>query len=247
VRQQAIDLKDFPSLVAKRFGVYNINPLGSHFSSTDTEYLEAFCKAMEKAGCHIVDLGLSGRNFCDPDMSKREEAVEYGKRWIDISAIIQSPSVRQHLSGHVQPNLTLAVDSLSRLAEYGARRNVVVNLENDNPIAEDPFFLVEVIQRVSSHYLRALPDFGNSLMRHDEAYNERAVKAMFRYAYNMAHVKDAVSSDDGRLVPVDVAKMFDIAKDSGYQGYFSMEYDIDAGDPFDGTKKLIQQSLRYLT
>jgi sugar phosphate isomerase/epimerase len=84
-------------------------------------------------------------------------------------------------------------------------------------------------------------------MRHDEAYNERAVKAMFRYAYNMAHVKDAVSSDDGRLVPVDVAKMFDIAKDSGYQGYFSMEYDIDAGDPFDGTKKLIQQSLRYLT
>jgi len=30
-------------------------------------------------------------------------------------------------------------ESLKRVAEYGAAKNVVVNMENDNPKSEDPF------------------------------------------------------------------------------------------------------------
>jgi sugar phosphate isomerase/epimerase len=73
------------------------------------------------------------------------------------------------------------------------------------------------------------------------------VTAMFKYAYGMAHVKDSVRSEDGKLYSVDVQRMFAIAKASGYRGYFSMEYDTGSGDPLQGTEKLVQESLKYLT
>lgn len=245
---QAMDLKDFPAFVIKKFGVYNINPLSSHFRSTDSAYLDEFREAVEKSGSHMVGLGLSGGSFYDSDPSKRKAAVDYGKKWIDIAVVVKSPSVRQHVSGHkgAKPDVALAAESLGQLADYGSKRNIIVNLENDNPVAEDPFFLVDVIERVNSPYLRALPDFGNSLERHDAAYNEKAVTAMFKYAYSMCHVKDTVRSE-GKHYTVDLSKMFAIAKASGYRGYFSMEYDTGSGDPIEGTVRLVQQSLKYLT
>jgi hypothetical protein len=72
-----------------------------------------------------------------------------------------------------KPDVVLACESLGQLAEYGSRRNIVVNLENDNAVSEDPFFLTAVIENVKSPYLRALPDFGNSLMGHDAEFNGR--------------------------------------------------------------------------
>jgi hypothetical protein len=45
---------------------------------------------------------------------------------------------------------------------------------------------------------------------------------------------------------VDLKKMFGIARESSYRGYFSMEFDTDAGDPFHGTQALVEQTLRYM-
>jgi hypothetical protein len=56
-----------------------INPLSAHFSSTDPVYLEAFREAVEKAGSHIVDLGLGDGVFYDTDASKRKAGVDYGR------------------------------------------------------------------------------------------------------------------------------------------------------------------------
>jgi len=183
-----------------------------------------------------------------PDAATRKDGIDYGSKWIDIARVIGSPSVRQHVSGAkgAKPDVALAAESLGQLAEYGSKRNIIVNLENDNPIAEDPFFLVSLIQKVNSPYLRALPDFGNSLIGHDPEYNDRAVRAMFKYAYSMCHVKDTVQGKAGERATVDLKKMFGIARESSYRGYFSMEFDTDAGDPFQGTQTLVQETLQYM-
>ncbi|MFZ0594952.1 MAG: sugar phosphate isomerase/epimerase family protein [Bryobacteraceae bacterium] len=243
-----MDLKEFAGMVAKRFNVYNINPLADHFSSTDSAYLDTFRTEVERAKSHVVDLGLAGKNFYDPNRSERDAAVAYGRKWIDIARHIGSPSVRQHI--HARPgvarNVPLAADSLRRLVDYGAERNIIVNLENDSAVSEDPYFLISVIRKVNSPYLRALPDFGNSMQGHDAEYNERAVKAMFGYAYGMCHVKNIITAKGGRVYRVDLGKMFAIARASSYRGYFSMEYDTASGDPFEGTDTLIEETLKYL-
>jgi sugar phosphate isomerase/epimerase len=242
-----MDMKEFPAFVVEKFGVYNVNPLLSHFSSTDPAYLESFRQALAQAHSHIVDFGLPGRCFATADTSTAEAAVRDGCQWIDIAVGVGSPSVRQHLSAQKgqQPDLDAAVRNLARLADYGGKRNVVVNLENDNATWEDPFFIVKAVEKVNHPYLRTLPDFGNSIAKYGEQGNEKAVAAMLKHAFNMCHVKDAVQFE-GKTYQVDLSRMFAVTRESSYRGYFSMEFDTNGGDAFAGTTKLINETLKYL-
>jgi sugar phosphate isomerase/epimerase len=243
----AMDITGFARFVSEQFGVFNINPLLAHFRSTELAYLQTFRRELEQAHSHIVDLGLGGKQFYAGDPSLRHMAVEYGRHGIDVAVQVGSPSVWQHVSGAEKPDVERAAESLGQLAEYGAKRNIVVNLENDNPVPEDPFFLVSVIEKVDNPYLRALPDFGNSLIGHDNDYNRRAMAAMLPHAYNMCHVKDVVADHQGRQSHVDLGTLFNLAKQSGFKGYFSMEYETEGGNPIAGTKQLVEASLRYLS
>jgi sugar phosphate isomerase/epimerase len=244
-----MDMKEFPAFIAETFGVFNVNPLLDHFSSTDPDYLDAFRVALEKARSHIVDLGLSGGRFYAADAAVRQSAVAVAQKRVDIAVQLGSPSVRQHVNGHSgeKPDVSLAAASLAGLAEYGAKKNIAINLENDSPGAEDPFFLVAVIEKVNNPYLRALPDFGNSLIGHDNEYNKKAVRGMLTHAFNMCHVKDIVEDDAGKRYHVDLAAMFKLAKETSYQGFFSMEFETKEGDPTTGTKRLVEETLQHLS
>jgi len=244
-----LDAKDFAAMAVERFGIHNINPLTSHFRSTDPAYLEELRNAVAKAGSHIVDLGHGGRPFYHPDKAKRQAAIEFGKKGVDIALAIGCPSSRQHINGApgVKADVALAAESLGELAAYGEKKNIVINLENDAAVAESPFFLVAVIEKVRSPYLRALPDFANSLNLGGGAEeNYKGVAAMFKHVFNMAHVKDASADEKGQIQPVDLARLFGIAKQAVYRGYFSIEAELP-GDPFANTAKVMEETLQYLT
>ena len=104
----------------------------------------------------------------------------------------------------------------------------------------------QVIDRVNSPWLRALPDFGNSLAAHDEDFAYRAIEAMFSHAYGICHVKDGEVTEDGKAVRVDLARTFAILKKSGYKGYCSIEYDA-RGDPYKTTADLVEQTVKLLS
>jgi sugar phosphate isomerase/epimerase len=249
-QKPGMDLKEFAGMVANKFGVHNIAPLAAHLHSTDSAYLDAFRESVAQAGSHLVDLGLGGKSFWDPDAAKRQEAVDFGKHGIDLALILGSPSMRQHLGAPsgVKPDLELASQTLGRLAEYGAAKNILVNLENDNLRNEDPFFITQVVEKVGSPYLRSLPDFGNTLSNGDAGYNERGVAAMLKHAYGICHVKDQLVTESGKSYKVDLPKMFQLAKASGFRGYFVMEWDGDPGeDPYQGTERLVAETLKFLS
>jgi sugar phosphate isomerase/epimerase len=244
-----MDAKDFAAMAVERFGIHNINPLSAHFSSTEPAYLEQLRNAVAKAGSHIVDLGHGGRAFYHPDKVKRQAAIEFGKKGVDMAVLLGSPSVRQHLNAApgVKEDVNLTAETLGALAEYGEKKNIVINLENDAPVGEGPFFLVAVMEKVRSPYLRGLPDFANSMNPSgDVELNYKGVTAMFRHVFNMAHVKTAYAGENGKVYEVDLARLFGIAKKAGYRGYFSMEADMP-GDPFVNTKKLVDATLQYLS
>lgn len=67
---------------------------------------------------------------------------------------------------------------------------------------------------------------------------------MFRNAYGICHVKDALQYGKS-LFRVDLAQMLQIAKDAKFSGYFSMECDSD-DDPFELTQRLIESTLTAL-
>jgi sugar phosphate isomerase/epimerase len=242
-----IDLTDFPAMIAKRFDIHNVELLGQHFRSTEPAYLVELRSAVKSAGSHVVNIPTNiGASVYDPDSAKRAAAIQAAKKWIDIAAAIDCPSVRVHVqrAGNAALDVSLAADTLGKVAEYGASKSVVVNLENDDLVSEDAFFLVKVIDQVNSPWLRALPDFCNSMLGGNEQFNYDAVTAMFRRAYNIAHLKDS-EVESGKVFRVDIGRTLGIAKASGYKGYFSVEWEGE-GDAYVETGRLIQESLRYL-
>jgi sugar phosphate isomerase/epimerase len=242
-----MQLTEFPAMVRERFNLRNIEPLDSHFHSLEPAYLGELRNAVEKAGCRVINIPAGVRaSLYDPDAAKRKTGVDNAKKWVDAAVALGSPSIRVHIQGArgVQPDVARAAESLRTIAGYGAEKNIVINLENDDPKTEDAFYLVKVIEAVNSPYLHGLPDFCNSMLNGNEKYNYDSVAAMFAHAYNISHVKDS-EVDNGKVFRVDVGKTFVIAKQAGYRGYFSMEWEGEGG-PYEGTQKLIDASMKYL-
>lgn len=246
---QQMQLKDFAAHVAEKFDVHHIEPWSPIFPSTNPKYLDEFRAAVEKAKSSVVDIAVDGGySQYAMDATVREKAVKASNDWIDVGATLGSPSIRTHIDGakDSKPDVGRCADTLSRVAEYAAKKNVVVSLENDNPVSEDPFFIVQVIEKVNSPWLRALPDFGNSLAAHDERFQDRAMEAMFSHAYSICHVKDGEVDEQGKASHVDLAKTFSILKKHGYKGYCSIEYDAP-GDPYKATAELVKATIKYLS
>ena len=248
-RAQQMELKDFAAHVVEKFNVHHIEPWSPVFPSTDPKYLDQFRLAVEKAGSSVVDIAVDGRHSqYAVDAAERAASVTATNQWIDVASALASPSIRTHIDGakNSKPDVGRAADTLARNAEYGAKKNVVVHLENDNPESEDPFFIVQVIEKVNSPWLKALPDFGNSLAAHDEAFQDRAMDAMFAHAYGICHVKDGEVDDQGKASHVDLQKAFAALKKHDYKGFCSIEYDAP-GDPYKPTTDLIEATIKYLS
>ncbi|HEY6267650.1 MAG TPA: sugar phosphate isomerase/epimerase family protein [Candidatus Acidoferrum sp.] len=244
-----MEMKEFAAHVSAKFNIKKIEPWSPHFRSLDKGYLEELRAGVAKAGGAIVNMAVDGEHSpYAMDSAERERAVADSKQWIDVAVTIGSPSVRTHIpaANDSKPDVERTAESLKRVAEYGAAKNVVVHLENDDAVSEDPFFIVKVIERVNSPWLRALPDFGNSVAAHDDDYAYKGVDEMFAHAYGISHVKETEEGEQGKIAHVDLAKTFAIAKKHGYKGYFSMEWD-SPGDPYAGTAGLIEKTLKNLS
>src|SRR5882762_5094586 len=244
-----MELKEFAAHVSAKFNIKRIEPWSEHFRSMDKAYLEELRAAVAQAGGAIVNIAGDGEHSpYAADGTERERAIAFNKQWIDAAVAIGSPSVRTNIppAKDSKPDLERTAESLERVAEYGAAKNVVVNLENDNGVSEDPYFLVKVIEKVNSKWLYALPDFGNSLAAYEEEYAYWGIDGMFSNAYNISHVKETEVGEKGKIARVDLAKTFGIAKRHGYKGYFSMEWD-SPGDPYAGTAGLIEKTLQNLS
>ena len=248
-RNRKMPLKDFAAHVAAKFNIRRIEPWSEHFLSVEAGYLDEIRNAASKAGCSFADIAADGENSVySPESSERERAIQFGKTWIAVAARLGSPSVRINMAPakNAKPDAALIAEGLKPIAEYGAARNIVVHLENDNPVSENPFFVVSVLDRVNSPWLHALPDFGNSLaaLPAEEAY--RGLDQMFAHAYAISHVKDTTTTPTNVVVQVDMARIFALAKKHSYKGIFSMEWET-AGDVYAGTAKLIAVTLKNIS
>jgi len=244
-----MELKEFAAHVGAKFNIKKIEPWSAHFRSLEKAHLEELRAGVEKAGGAIVNIAVDGEHSpYAADGAERERAIAFSKQWIDAATAIGSPSIRTNIppAKDAQPDVERAAESLRRVAEYGAAKNVVVNLENDNPASEDPFFLVKVIEKVNSDWLHALPDFANTLAAFEDEYAYRGIEAMFGHAYNISHVKETEVGEKDKIAHVDLPRTFGTGKKHGYKGYFSMEWD-SPDDPYAGTAALIEKTLQNLS
>jgi sugar phosphate isomerase/epimerase len=243
-----IELKEFAAHVNEKFGIRKIEPWTGHFPSTNPKYLEQFRASLEKANGFVANMAVDGEDSpYAADAAERSRAVAFSKKWVDVAAFLGAPGIRTNLpqAKDSDPNLERTAESLKNVVEYAAAKKVVINLENDNPVSEDPFFLVKLVEKVGSPWLHTLPDFANSLAHREAEYAYNGFAAMCSHAYSICHVKERELNDAGAPVQVDMARTFGSLKQSGFKGYCSMEFD-SPGDPYAGTRSLIEITERLL-
>jgi len=244
--QPLMTLPEFAATIVDKFGVYGIEPWSRHFESVDPTYVHTLRDAFDKAKLQVVNIpcDVNVRACGSPEQQK--VAQEKWTMWVDAASILNSPGIRVHVEPPKSGDfMQCAVDALKRISDYGAQKNIVINLENDDPRTEDPYQILKVLDAVKSPWLRSLPDFCNSMQIHDDMnYNAKALGALFPHAYSISHVKD-VEVVGGKPLTVDVDRIFEIANASGYKGFFSMETEGTL-DPYIGSANLIAASLKNL-
>ena len=246
-KEPGVDLAGFARYIRSEFDVFGIEPLHSHFGSLDSADIYKLKAAFDAVGVRTVNIPVDGDlDLTSSDPAHRDASIRTIKRWIDIAAFLESPSIRIGTVPHGTAPSDIAGPraALTPLLSYATAHNVVICLENDDPIFASADRIVAILEQVSSPWLRALPDFGNSLMGGDEAFNSGAVRRMFRYAANIAHVKDAEMIDKVRRT-TSLKRLFAIARQSNFRGYYSMESDSNV-DPVSDTHHLIEQCLTLI-
>ena len=242
-----MDLAGFARYIRSEFNVFGIEPLHSHFASTELADIRNLKIAFDTIGVRTVNIPVDEDvDLTSSDPARRDASIRTLERWIDIAVILQSPSIRIGTVPHGTAPSDIAgpAAALKPLLSYAAAHNVIVCLENDDPIFGSADRIVAILQQVASPWLRALPDFGNGLMGGDDAFNTEAVRRMFRYAATIAHVKDAEMIEKVRHT-ASLKDLFPIARQAGFHGYFSMESDSNA-DPTSDTHHLIEQCLALM-
>ncbi len=240
-----LTLQQFAESIPARFQVSGIEPWSRHFESIEPDYVRDLSLSFKKAGVRVVNIPVDERvTPCSGLAGERDATSVTWRKWVDVGVALGSPGIRVHMPPE-NSDPACVFGMLGDLAAYGSQKNIVINLENDNPRSEEAFRIVKTIEKINSQFLRALPDFCNSMLAGDEEYNYRAVTAMFAHAFNISHVKDE-EVNRSQVYRVDLAKIFAIAKRADYHGYFSMEWE-GSGDPYEGTRRLIEESLKNLT
>jgi sugar phosphate isomerase/epimerase len=246
IKKGKMTLPEFAATVVDKFGVYGIEPWSVHFESIDPAYVSRLHESFTKAQLQVVNIpcDVNVRACGSPEQQK--QAQDTWRKWVDAAAILGAPGIRVHVeppkAGEFLP---LAVDALRRISDYSSQKNIVINLENDDPRSEDPSVILKILNAVNSPWVRSLPDFCNSMQIHDDQdYNAKMLSELFPHAYNISHVKD-VEIVNGKSLTVDVNRIFQIAIASGYRGFFSMETEGSL-DPYLGSRNLIAAALNNL-
>ena len=247
VSKPGMDLAAFARYVRSQFGVFGIEPLHSHFASTEPEKIAELRKAFDAAGVRTINIPVDApTDLCSADGDVRTKGYAVYRQWIDIAVQLGSPSIRigsmPRCSGAQAEQETANV--LRPVVAYGASKGIVVTLENDDPVTGTAARITGILRDAADPWLRSLPDFANGLLGGDERFNAEAVRQMFRYALCIAHVKDG-ETIQGKNMHVSLPELFAIAKQAAYRGYYSMESD-DGSDPERSTRYLVEQSIALM-
>ena len=184
-------------------------------------------------------------NLAAASASRRKNAIENHKKWIDAASQMGCHSVRVNLYGVEQKKkwMEYSSDSLTKLSEFSKDFNINVIVENHGSLSSNAELLMQVINNVNLKNCGTLPDFGNFCIQRIEGdlYESTCVKEYDRYkgVKEMMPKAFAVSAksnsfnNKGDEIYTDYLKMLKIVKESGYNGYIGVEYE---GIEYEGKK-----------
>ena len=183
-------------------------------------------------GLKVTCLGSSA-NMHEMDAAKRAAQLDEARRFIDLAQGLGAPYVRVFGNEYVEgvpreAMLAHIARGLKELGVYAGDRQVTVLIESHGDFIDSPS-LLELLRRADSPHVALLWDAHHTFVSGKEE-PEHTVQQLGSYIRH-THLKDSVpAGQDRRYVltgagEVPVRRQVEALARSGYQGYYSFEWE----------------------
>jgi len=195
---------------------------------------EAFRRGLDVSGTAV------GNDFCHPPGVKRQQQIEYVRRWIEYADLMDAPVIRI-FSGNAKQGVDaekahrLAVEGIEECCEYAGRHGVFLALENHGGLTSTVDGMLALVRDVKSPWFGVNVDTGNF---HSETIYEDLAR-IAPLALNV-QVKVVIRPAGGKKEPTDFKRLAGIFRDSGYRGYIVLEYE-EGEDPRKACPEFVKQ------
>lgn len=242
----SLDPLNFPLMAKEEFGIEAVEYVNQFYKdkAENMEYLAQLKDRCDSAGVKSVLIMCDGEGqLGDQNEAARIQAVENHYKWVNAAKFLGCHAIRVNAGGNGTEDEVrqAAVDGLGRLAEYGAKEEIHVIVENHGGYSSDGLWLSNVIKEVNSPYCGTLPDFGNFCLENSpdgcvKEYDKyKGVKELMPFARGVSaktHNFDA----EGNEVAIDYDRMMGIVKEAGFSGYVGIEFEGSELDEVAGIK-----------
>jgi sugar phosphate isomerase/epimerase len=250
LQKKEISNLDFPVIAREKYGIEAVEFVNQFFKDKahDSAYLKELKKRATDNGvtCVLIMIDSEG-DLSAKDQGERMKAVERHSAWVDAAEELGCHAIRVNTGSNYSPTDVAAVaEACSKLAEYGASRNINIICENHGGPSSNPDAMVALMKKVNNPRFGTLPDFGNFPKDRKDVYMldvYDAIARMMPYAKGVS-AKSYDFKPDGTEAHLDFARIMKIVTDAGYHGYVGIEYEGSKMGEHDGimaTKKLLEK------
>jgi len=232
---------------ARAQGISAIEYVNSFFKdkARDKAYLKQLNARADEHGVKQLLIMVDGEgNLGDADESKRTQAVENHKKWIDAAKELGCHSIRVNAasSGSFEEQQQRAADGLRRLTEIAEPTGINVIVENHGGYSSNGKWLRGVMQMVNHPMCGTLPDFGNFCLDWSRSDDPEAWYDRYQGVIELMPFAKAVSAktyafdEAGNETTINYPRMMKIVLDANYHGYVGIEYEGSKHPPREGIK-----------
>ena len=180
-----------------------------------------------KRKAHLLGLSVSGmgvrNDFTQPNRDLRRLEVERVKNWIIVAAKMGAPVLRV-FSGVIIPKdyswmdiATWMAKDLKECADFGQKYGIIIGMQNHNDFIKTAEEVHKIFYMVQHEWLGLILDIGS--YRTGDPYEQ--IKSNIPLAVNW-QIKENIF-ENGIEKKVDLAKLFNLIKNSTYKGFIPIE------------------------
>jgi sugar phosphate isomerase/epimerase len=242
LRAGTLDHLDFAKVTRQEYGLEAIEYVNSFFKdrAKDAAYLAEMNTRAKDHGVyqHLIMCDGEGR-LGDPEATKRREAVENHRKWLEAAKTLGCVSIRVNAAseGTFDEQQKLAADGLRQLSELGAPLGINVIVENHGGLSSNGQWLAGVMKMVDHPRCGTLPDFGN-FYEYDRYQGVADLMPFARAVSAKSHDFDEQGNESGK----DYRRLMKIVIDAGYHDWVGIEYEGKTLSEHEGilaTKRLL--------
>jgi sugar phosphate isomerase/epimerase len=220
-------------LKAVELGVLGVDITTYWLKSTEPAYLAGLRRLVYRHGMPLSGLAI-GADLCQPDPTKRADILETVRKWVDATEFVGASHLR--VFGDKLPDgateqqgIHWVAETMKAACEYAAQKGVTLGIETHSGLSVKAANVLEILRQVDSPFAGCNLDISNF---HDNPYEQ--IAACLPWATHV-HIRDFYGE---ARTPLDLERVWQLFRQSGYQGFLSAEYEGEE-DALTGVPKLV--------